>query len=197
MLVRVINLRLLTTDTVFAAARTYNITDPSDTTKAVALRTPNAADGDVDGMKVFPVITFNGVVGQFSASNPAVGYQLMAINPTDVTDNALAVEETPAGIPEAFVLHNNYPNPFNPSTTIVYGLPVQSKVTVKIYSVLGQEVRTLVNEVQGASYQRLTWDGRDASGRAVSSGMYFLRVVAEPLGGGQISIDTKKMMLMK
>lgn len=197
MLVKVINVRILTTDTVFAAARTYTITDPSDTTKAVALRTPNAADGDVDGMKVFPVITFTGVIGQFSSSNPAAGYQLMAINPTDVTDNALAVEETPAGVPASFVLHNAYPNPFNPSTTIVYGLPAQSKVTVKVYSVLGQEVRTLVNEVQGASYQRVSWDGRDASGRSVSSGMYFLRVVAEPVGGGPISVDTKKMMLMK
>jgi hypothetical protein len=199
MLVKVVSVKVIPgTDTVYLAAKTYNITDPTDTTKAVSLRIPNAADSDVDGKKIFPVITFTGVVGQFSATNPAVGYQLMAIEATDVTDNALAVEEIPAGVPQSFVLENNYPNPFNPSTMIVYGLPVQSRVTVKIYSLLGQEMRTLVNDVQGASYHRVTWDGTDNSGRHVSSGVYFVRIAAEPLAGSASPfVQAKKMVLMK
>jgi hypothetical protein len=199
MLVKVISVKVIPgTDTVYLAAKTYNITDPTDTTKAVSLRIPNAGDSDVDGMKIIPVITFTGVVGQFTSSNPAAGYQLMAIQGTDVTDNVLAVEPVPTGVPQSFVLENNYPNPFNPSTTIVYGLPVQSHVTVKVYSLLGQEMKTLVNDIQGASYHRLIWNGTDNSGRHVSSGVYFVRISAEPLAGSASPfVQTKKMVLTK
>ena len=199
MLVRVINISVNAAgDTAYRAARTYSITDPSDSTNAVALRTPNASDGDIDGTKIFPIVTFEGVVGQFSSSDPAAGYQLMAIQLGDVTDNALAVEELPNGMPQTYVLQNNYPNPFNPTTAIVYGLPSQSRVTVKVYSLLGQEMKTLVDELQGASFYRVTWDGRDNYNRSVSSGVYFVRLVAEEIGGnGQIFVDTKKMVMMK
>jgi sugar lactone lactonase YvrE len=108
------------------------------------------------------------------------------------------VVEQKADIPQTFALQNNYPNPFNPSTTISYALPQASRVHVKIYSVLGQEVRTLVNTEQNANYYIVTWNGRDNYGNSVSSGVYFIRMVAEPVNsGGQPFVQVKKMNLMK
>ena len=101
-------------------------------------------------------------------------------------------------VPTVFSLSQNYPNPFNPSTTIMYGLPQQSRVAVKIYSILGQEVRTLVDEVQNASFHRALWNGRDNYGMQVSTGVYFFRIFAQPLDGKtQPFTQVKKMLLMK
>ena len=109
-----------------------------------------------------------------------------------------AVTDMFSGIPTVYELQNNYPNPFNPSTTIQYGLPKQSNVTVKIYSLLGQEVKTLVNNDQSPSYYRVVWNGTDNYGSHVSSGVYFIRITAqssEP--NSKPFIQVKKMLLMK
>jgi len=101
-------------------------------------------------------------------------------------------------LPHEFSLSQNYPNPFNPSTTIQYALPQESRVTVKIYSILGQEVRTLVDETQGASYKKVQWNGRDNYGTQVSSGVYFFRINAMPTDGkAKTFTQVKKMLLMK
>jgi hypothetical protein len=101
-------------------------------------------------------------------------------------------------VPRVFSLSQNYPNPFNPSTTIMYGLPQQSRVTVKLYSILGQEVRTLVDETQNASFHRVQWNGRDNYGMQVSTGVYFFRINAVPLDGKTHAFtQVKKMLLMK
>ena len=101
-------------------------------------------------------------------------------------------------IPKAYQLHENYPNPFNPSTTIQYDLPKQSVVIVKIYSVLGQEVATLVNDNQAAGYHRTVWMGKDDGGKLVSSGVYIVRMFAKGNGGGNDSFtQVKKMLLLK
>lgn len=94
-------------------------------------------------------------------------------------------------LPNAVILHQNYPNPFNPSTVISYQLAMSGKVSLKIYNMLGQEVRTLVNAVQSAGLHEITWDGKNKHGKAVSSGVYLYR-----LETGN-SIQTKKMLLMK
>jgi hypothetical protein len=109
-----------------------------------------------------------------------------------------AVTDMFSGIPTVYELQNNYPNPFNPSTTIQYGLPKQSNVTVKIYSILGQEVKTLVNDVQNPSYYRVVWNGTNSNGKLVGSGIYFVRITAqsnEP--NSKPFIQVKKMLLMK
>jgi len=80
--------------------------------------------------------------------------------------------------PETFGLAQNYPNPFNPETTIQYTLKQAGEVKVSIYNALGQRVRELVNSVQPAGEYRVTWNGRDASGAQVSSGIYFYRLQA-------------------
>lgn len=96
-----------------------------------------------------------------------------------------------SAVPSAFKLHRNYPNPFNPSTTISYELPVDGKVVVKIYNTIGQEIRTLVNEVKPAGYHNLVWNGRNNGGQTVSSGIYIYRMQA-----GQY-VNSQKMMLIK
>ncbi len=78
-------------------------------------------------------------------------------------------------IPEDYELCQNFPNPFNPSTTIRYGLPEATKVTLKIYNILGEEVVTLVkDEPKKAGYHAVIWDGRNQSGRLVTNGIYFV-----------------------
>ncbi len=95
------------------------------------------------------------------------------------------------GLPETFDLAQNFPNPFNPATTIPYDVPSDGQVTLSIYNVLGQEVRTLVNGYCAAGRNRVEWDGTDNSGQQVSTGVYLYRLVA-----GETTL-TKKMLLLK
>jgi hypothetical protein len=142
-----------------------------------------------------------GVVSQYSSGATVYnnGYEIMPRDTNDIKHiTVMGVNDALAGIPTVYSLQNNYPNPFNPSTTIMYGLPQQSHVTVMIYSVLGQEVATLVNEVQAPSYYRAVWNGQDKKGGQVSSGVYFFRIVAQSTDGkAQPFVQVKKMMLMK
>jgi hypothetical protein len=94
-------------------------------------------------------------------------------------------------VPRTFSLSQSYPNPFNPSCEIRYGLPKDARVKLVIYNMLGQRVRTLVDEHQGAGFNTVTWYGRDDYGRAVTSGVYVYRIHA-----GEFS-ETRKMVLLK
>ena len=93
-------------------------------------------------------------------------------------------------IPIEFSLSQNYPNPFNPSTTISYGLPSNAYVKIEIFSLLGQKVITLVDEIQDAGFKQVTWNGNDGSGKTVTSGIYFYRLVA-----GDLTMSKKMLML--
>jgi len=75
-----------------------------------------------------------------------------------------------------FALHQNYPNPFNPTTTIKYSLAKNSKVILKVYNALGQEIRALIDKDQNAGYKTVLWDGKNKFGHDVSSGLYFYRL---------------------
>jgi hypothetical protein len=94
-------------------------------------------------------------------------------------------------LPYEFKVNQNYPNPFNPSTIINYILPKSSLITVKIYNILGQEVKTLINTVQQAGVYNIQWVGDDNFGRTVASGTYLYRISA-----GQF-VKTMKMMFLK
>jgi hypothetical protein len=98
--------------------------------------------------------------------------------------------ETPK-TPAATYLAQNAPNPFNPSTTIRFGLAAQARVTISIYDVSGRLVHTLVDGQRSPGLYKETWDGRDSNGRAVASGVYFYRLRA-----GAFS-ETKKMVLTR
>lgn len=78
--------------------------------------------------------------------------------------------------PQEFRLSQNYPNPFNPTTQIEYELPQASKVVLKIYNMRGQEIRTLVDDLQNSGFKSVTWNARDNEGHKVSSGIYLYSV---------------------
>ena len=88
------------------------------------------------------------------------------------------VANTEDGLPKAFLLRQNYPNPFNPSTEIMFDVPTRSHVRVAIYNVLGQKVRSLVDEELSAGEYRRTWDGTNDAGESLSTGMYLYRMEA-------------------
>jgi len=95
-------------------------------------------------------------------------------------------------VPTAYELSQNFPNPFNPATTIRYGLPKAERVTLKVYNLLGEEVVTLVDEAQReAGYHAAIWDGRNRSGQPTASGIYIYRLRAGSF------VMTKKMVLAK
>ncbi len=79
-------------------------------------------------------------------------------------------------LPLVFSVDPNYPNPFNPTTTIRFTLPANGDVTIRIYDVAGRVVRTLVNERLEARIHEVTWSGRNDQGQVVSSGVYFYRI---------------------
>jgi hypothetical protein len=108
-----------------------------------------------------------------------------------------SVEPPSQEIPVAYELAQNYPNPFNPTTTIQYGLPAAANVTLKIYSVLGQEVVTLVDGLRNAGTFQTMWDGRSSSGAQVASGMYFYSLVAKSADNASTFTNIKKMLFLK
>ena len=89
------------------------------------------------------------------------------------TDGPIAAVDDASQPLESFRLYQNYPNPFNPETTIQFRIPTATKVTLKIYNVLGQEVRTLMDKVVASGEHLIRWDGKTNAGETVTSGLYF------------------------
>ncbi|MCX6144404.1 MAG: M4 family metallopeptidase [Ignavibacteriales bacterium] len=98
-------------------------------------------------------------------------------------------------IPTEFRLHDNYPNPFNPSTKIEYDVPLRSHVRLAVYDILGQLVRTLVNSDLTNGHYSTSWDGTTETGRQVASGTYIYRLEAS--GSSSATVLSKKMVLLK
>ncbi len=95
-------------------------------------------------------------------------------------------------LPTQFSLHKNFPNPFNPSTTICYSLPTNSRVRLTIVNMLGQVVGELVNEEQAAGWKEVQWHAN------VASGIYFYRIEAVPISNpSNRFVDVKKMIVIK
>lgn len=99
-------------------------------------------------------------------------------------------------LPLAYQLGQNFPNPFNPKTVIAYDLPEASSVTLRIFDLLGKEVKTLVSATQPQGRYLPTWDGSNNEGGMTSSGVYFYRLEALGISGTKATL-TKKMMLVK
>jgi hypothetical protein len=105
---------------------------------------------------------------------------------------ATAVEQISAEVPSGYRLDQNYPNPFNPTTNIAYALPRQATVSLAVYNILGQEVATLVDHLeQAAGTYNVTWNGVNAAGESVATGLYLYRLDANG------TVITKKMILLK
>ncbi len=114
----------------------------------------------------------------------------------DPNEPGTIVDEKQDQVPEGFALHQNHPNPFNPSTTIAYELPEPGFVTIKIYDLSGRLVRILVSEQKNAGMYRVLWDGTSASGAQVAAGVYFYRIEFTGTAGKTMTL-TKKMSLVR
>jgi hypothetical protein len=90
-----------------------------------------------------------------------------------------------------FYLAQNVPNPFNPVTTVRFGLPVSSSVSLRIYDTAGRLIRVLVDDQRGAGHYEAIWDGLDRAGRPVASGVYFYRLATNTF------VEEKKMILLR
>jgi hypothetical protein len=99
--------------------------------------------------------------------------------------------DTTTAVPETFALYQNFPNPFNPETTIHYDLPVDTEVELVIFNVLGQKVRTLVDQKEKAGAKSVPWNGCDDRGLPLGSGTYLLRMRSGDF------LEVKKMVLLR
>ena len=124
-----------------------------------------------------------------SPGDPAPGMQREFVLKS--TGYYVQLSKTTASRPSACELYDNYPNPFNMQTVISYSLSTEANVELTIYNVLGEKVRTLVNESQAPGLRKINWDGRDDRGSEVSSGYYFYRLKADD------QTYSKKMLLLK
>ena len=126
-------------------------------------------------------ITYSYLVNTNGTARPALWWLAQYIQ-----DNPVGVNETASGTPTEYKLEQNFPNPFNPTTNIRYSIIKASKVTLKIYDILGREVKTLVNTEQAPGQYTVTFDAQN-----LSSGVYFYQINA-----GSFTA-TKKLMLLK
>ena len=112
--------------------------------------------------------------------------------PLDGNGVVTSVMETLNVISDHYFPSQTYPNPFNPSTMIEYGLPSNSIVHLRIFNILGQRVATLYDGLQSAGYQKVQWNA------SVSSGIYFYRIEATAVNGStKHFVATKKMLLLR
>jgi len=105
--------------------------------------------------------------------------------------NSVGIDNRNETFPQGFALEQNFPNPFNPVTTLRYDLPENSYVNVTVYDMLGTQVRTLVNTTQDAGFRSVIWNATNDYGKPVSAGIYLYQIQA-----GEF-VQTKKMVLLK
>jgi len=105
--------------------------------------------------------------------------------------NSVGVDNRNETFLQGFALEQNFPNPFNPVTTLRYDLPQNGHVNIIIYDMLGKQVKTLINQTQDAGYRSVIWDATNDYGKPVSAGIYLYQIQA-----GEY-MQTKKMVLLK
>jgi hypothetical protein len=136
-----------------------------------------------------PILTINGAAGT------VVRTEIADAMLVDRTAKRIGFETTPGTsapiMPSVTSISQNQPNPFNPTTRIDYGLSVDGHVKIEVFNLLGEKVRTLVDEFKAAGNYSVSWDGKNESGSDVASGVYFYRFEA-----GTVS-ETRKMLLLK
>ncbi|XWN38428.1 MAG: right-handed parallel beta-helix repeat-containing protein [Balneola sp.] len=125
-------------------------------------------------------------------SSPSLSVLRFQANEVDLTATTVGNEDVVLNVPDEFNLYQNYPNPFNPSTTIGFDVPNgKTQIRLEIYNILGQRVKTLVNDVYSAGRYKVTWDGTNNIGGRVSTGVYIYRIQA-----GDI-VQSKKLTFIK
>ncbi|MBN2013501.1 DUF362 domain-containing protein [candidate division KSB1 bacterium] len=119
------------------------------------------------------------------------GIELISI----INNTTTAVERSHSDLPDVFTFLENYPNPFNPSTTIRYALPASADIRLNIYNLKGEKVRTLINQHQSAGAFEISWNGRYDNNDRAASGVYICRM--EINTGGEIVSQSRQMTLLK
>ena len=162
-----------------------------------------------EGLALSSLDTLNGrlvyQIGYFEQNNKSIRINTKHLQKNDIAvnltyqfigeDNMIlsagsdAMDITP--VPSEFSLHDNYPNPFNPITTINYDLPKDAYVNLIIYDILGREVANLAGKKMLAGYQTITWNTRNNEGNPVAAGIYFYQIQTRDF------VKTKKMVLLK
>lgn len=106
-------------------------------------------------------------------------------------DEVLTKIVSESQVPVTYSLEQNFPNPFNPSTKIKFGIPEENFVKIKIFDILGREIKSLVNEKLQPAFYTVQWNGDDSNGKKVSSGIYFYKLETEKFS------ETKKLTILK
>jgi hypothetical protein len=151
---------------------------------------PSGALYGVKGSTNSPIITIDPKTGAGTPFGNAGVSSLVGLAWAPVTTG---VEDPPVANtrPADFILMQNYPNPFNSQTTIAYQIAKSGFVRLSVSNLLGQVVTTLVDGEQSAGSHRVIWNGYDAEGRSIPSGIYYINLQA----GGQV--NHRKMVLMR
>jgi hypothetical protein len=146
-------------------------------------------------------VDVNAIIGPFSYSFIDYGGNEMSMTFLDANSDGVwcfpvktppgAVDGTNPNVPATYSLGQNFPNPFNPTTVIAYGMERKGKIDISIFNVLGQHVKTLVDGEAEAGVHQAVWDGTDQNGAAVASGVYFYKMTTEKY------VETRKMALMR
>jgi hypothetical protein len=105
------------------------------------------------------------------------------------TNQALEIDNLV--LPETYFLHQNFPNPFNPSTKIGWDLPKNEFVNITVYNTMGKLVKTLVNSIQPSGFSSINWNATDSRNKPVSAGLYIYRLQSDSHS------ETKKMILLR
>jgi hypothetical protein len=133
----------------------------------------------------------------YNQSNPDLATPVHVEMPSDHSGidfnlpTAVEDEGEIAQRPSEFELYQNYPNPFNPETQIEYALKKTGHVTLYIYNILGEKVKTLLEQDQPAGFYQINWDGKNDNGKSVSSGLYLYKLEVNGFS------ETKTMLLLK
>ncbi|MGD1044906.1 MAG: choice-of-anchor D domain-containing protein [Bacteroidota bacterium] len=177
------SISVLQIDSFYTKTKYFNVTKilafgnvkQGDTTKVAIRFTPDSLRSYIDTM----YIANNSLASPFKV-------------PLSGNGTLTGIQEVAAETPTIYSLAQNYPNPYNPSTTIQYGLPVRSTVRLVIYNILGQVIKELVNIEQQAGIQSVVWNAN------VASGLYFYRLEATSKdNSSKRFVETKKMLLLK
>ena len=146
----------------------------------------------LEGTDPTPRVTGTFTMFSIISANPAATDQVELDDVVvRLVGDAVGVEENVTSLPTSFELKNNYPNPFNPTTNIEFSLPQSDYTTLKVYSVTGELVKTLVNSEISAGTHKVVFNGKDENGNELTSGMYIYELKSG------VNITANKMFLIK
>jgi hypothetical protein len=154
----------------------------------VTVRWQTQSDGGTRGLSVLVASIRNGAE-MIPIQNGAI--LRLANAPKDFS----VVISRVRNLPSTFTLNQNFPNPFNPTTLIRYGIPRKARVSMTIFDLLGKEVAVLLDDVREAGYYEVQWNGTNALRTPVASGIYLCRMVTTETS--ETHVQTKKMIMMK